>query len=77
MFTPISLINARIFFEVLVQHPIDPFYLAINLWVEYHIKRQFCSHLLEQMLPEACCKLDIFIIYNELKHPMVPNPHLK
>jgi hypothetical protein len=61
MFAPISLIDAYIFFEVWVQHPIDPFYLVIGLWVECNVKRQFRSHLLEQMLPKACHKLGISI----------------
>jgi hypothetical protein len=56
--------------------------LTLSIWPlvcgwTIHIKRQFCSHLLEQLLLEDCCKLGISIIYNELKHPMVPNSHFK
>ncbi len=77
MFPPIPLINIHIVFKVLVQQPINPFYWAIGLPVKCHTKKQFCPHLLRQMLFKTCHKFDISIIYTELKQHMVPNPHVK
>jgi len=61
----------------LVQHPIDPFYLVIGLWVKCHIKKQLCSHLLEQKHLEAHQKLGVFIAYDELRHPIVLHPNIE
>jgi len=46
-FASISLIDTHIVPEVLVQHPIDLLYLAINLLVKCHAKKQLHPHLLE------------------------------
>jgi len=72
LFDDIHIIN-----KVLVRHLIDPFYLAISLWMECHIKRQIYPHLRKQMLLEACYKFGILIINNELRYSMMPNPNVK
>jgi hypothetical protein len=77
MFTPILSINTHLVSEILVQHTIEPFYPVNNLWVKCRVKKEFRPYLLEQMPPKAYCKLGFSIIYNELKHSMVPNPHVK
>jgi hypothetical protein len=45
--------------------------------MECHAKQQFYSHLSKQMFLEAHHKLDIFITYDKLRHPMMLNPHIK
>jgi hypothetical protein len=77
MFAPISLIDTHIVPKALVQHPIDLLYLAINLLLKCHVKRQFHPHLFELLLPKTYHKLGVSINDNELKHSMVPNPHVK
>jgi hypothetical protein len=56
---------------------IDPFYLAINLWVKWRTKWQFCPHVLKQMFPKACYKFGVPIIHDKLWHPMMFEPHIK
>ncbi len=76
-FASISLIDTHIVPEVLVQHPIDLLYLAINLLMKCHAKKQLHPHLLERMLPKSYHKFGVSINDNELRHSMVLNPHVK
>jgi hypothetical protein len=51
--------------------------LAINLWVECHIKQQFHHHLSEQMFQKTHCKFGVSITNDKLWRPVMPDPHLK
>ncbi len=40
-------------------------------------EKQFHPHFSKQMFLKTCHEIGISIIYNELLHFMVPNPHVK
>ncbi len=66
MFTPISWIIVHIVSEVLIQHPIEHFYLAIQLWVKCCVK--ISSPPSKTMFLEAFHKLGFFITNNDMRH---------
>ncbi len=71
------MIYDHVVLKILIQYPIDPFSLAIDLWVESPTKLKLGLDPPHKKCQKFIHELGILIIYNDYGHAMVSYPHVE